>query len=176
MNFAPAEVSPLVRPQRGLRPEVLLPRLSLRRHRTVHRYAVGTGGFRLWLVKARPDFHPLIEMQRRPVGLHGPVEQEPHGASGVGNSPRCAGPGTIVRRRFRRLHELQLATGDGGRYRFEPRKTALCTARPELDPLFKRGCARQNRATTRSGTQDPSSKSQEKPSSKWSGRVYRRQA
>ena len=105
----------VVRPQRGSRLALPLSRLEIRRHRPVHRGSVRAGGERL-LPAGQAQILSAGRARRRAVDLYGRARKAA-AAAGVG-----------VRHRSRRAplrrqaHPgIELAAGDGGRHRFEPR-------------------------------------------------------
>ena len=105
----------VVRPQRGERPALPLPRLEIRPHRPVHRRAVGAVRKRL-LPEDQAEVLSADRARRRAVDLHGPA-REAAAAAGVGIRHGAGEPQLHVEA----APGVQLAAGDGRRHRFQPR-------------------------------------------------------
>ena len=127
----------VVRPQRGQRAALPLSRLEVRPHRPVHRGAVGAGGERL-LPEDQAEVLSAGRARRRAVDLHGPA-REAAAAAGVGVRHGAGEPQLHVQA----VAGVQLAAGDGGRHRFQPRLVPALAA--SSTPIR---CSRAPRATT----------------------------
>ena len=105
----------VVRPERAQRPALPLSRLEVRPHRPVHRGAVGAGRERL-LPEDQAEVLSAGRARRRAVDLHGPAG-EAAAAAGVGVRHGAGEPQLHVQAPA----GIELAAGDGGRHRFQPR-------------------------------------------------------
>ena len=126
----------VVRPQRAQRAALPLSRLEIRPHRPVHRGAVRAVRERL-LPEDQAEVLSAGRARRRAVDLHGPA-REAAAAAGVGIRHGAGEPQLHVEA----AAGVQLAAGDGGRHRFQPR---LVPALAASSTAIR--CSRARRAT-----------------------------
>ena len=105
---------PLLRPKRGMRAPLRLPRLEVRRERRLRRHAIRA---RREQLQGQGAHHrlPLRGARRRCLGLHGPARPQ----AGVAQ-PRVGGLPRQQPIPFQVPAGLQLAPGAGGRHRLQP--------------------------------------------------------
>ena len=111
---APRRVA-VVRPQRGERPALPLPRLEVRRHRPVRRDAVRARRTRL-LPAHQAQVLSAGRARRRDLDLHGPA-----GAAAAAARARVGHRAGRAALRLQAPAGVQLPAGDGRRHRLEPR-------------------------------------------------------
>ena len=121
----------LVRPQRGMRAALPVSRLEVRRHRAVHRRAVGAGGVRL-REEDQAQVLSAGRARRRALDLHGPARAAA-AAARMGIRDRAAPPDVHVSKRLQESNWLQAMEGgiDSSHVSFLHRGDL------NSDPLFK---------------------------------------
>ncbi len=110
----PSRREPVVRPQRGKRHPLPLPRLEVRRDRAMRRRPLRAGGKRLLFQDQAHELSP-DRARRRAVGLSRPARTQAGGAR-----LRLDAGGARPALRLQARPGIQLSAGNGGRRRFDP--------------------------------------------------------